>query len=785
MFLKNNKKLLLIFLALITIISSRSFAQIQSDRSDTTWSIVMPESLVRNLDMKQALIGSAKDSLVIDFIINTGKYKFRVDSIYFRGMDASAFSLVSGFPVYSLESGSSANAEIRFVPSRIGLHSAIVVIITQADTLNLTIVGEGVQPRVEIVSKIIDFGKVVIGNSKDSLRAVTIKNLSPVTPVTINLTKHNKPNDIDFTTIAGGGTFILGGGQTKKMDLRFTPSDAGRTSGTLEFYFDGIGSPLQVQLFGEGIKNSPKISANLSSFPDMICLNSAQTDLTISNTGGNPLFISKIAFSGANSTDFSVPGFTPLTIEKDSSKKLTVLFIPSQTGIRSASLDITCNSDPDSVISIPVTGRKDSVSLSSSTNIIDLGILCPNETKDTTFLISNTGTVEASAKISSLPDFTVNTTLLNLKEFEKQNVSLHFSGRTNEGIISETIKLTDTLCNFTKEITIKGIIQKPVITANDISIVSFVGSFKDEEIVLENTSDRDLTINNPPTIADNRFVMISPVFPMFIPAKSRKTIQTRYTPTDTLSVTIKLTFEASPCSIQKDVTVTGSATESSAILMIGSADGKVGDIIEIPVYLKNPIRIIQSGTTGFEADLSFNSTLLVPMEEPKGNVLNGKRIIPLNLQITGSNNDELTRLKFFVCLGSDSETALALDNIKSINGKVSISKIDGNFKLLGICYEGGKRLIEPDGKIGVITLSPNPANDEINITFSSIEKALTEIIIYNILGEKVITAYSEVISKPEIRNITVPTASLSAGTYMIIFRTQTILESYNLYIIKK
>ena len=60
------------------------------------------------------IFGTAKEKIETDFIVNTGTWKFRVDSIYFRGTDAKAFSLVSGMPVYTLEAGENKSTEFRF-----------------------------------------------------------------------------------------------------------------------------------------------------------------------------------------------------------------------------------------------------------------------------------------------------------------------------------------------------------------------------------------------------------------------------------------------------------------------------------------------------------------------------------------------------------------------------------------------------------------------------------------------------------------------------------------------
>ena len=131
---------LIIIMFLMFLSSAKS--QLQSDTSDSYWEVVMPSPSAIDIDMLQCLIGSSKDSVVVEFIQNVGSWKFRVDSIYFQGADVDAFLLVSGFPKYVIEASQNHFAEFRFTPKRVGIHSAEIVIVTQAETLTQSIRSE-------------------------------------------------------------------------------------------------------------------------------------------------------------------------------------------------------------------------------------------------------------------------------------------------------------------------------------------------------------------------------------------------------------------------------------------------------------------------------------------------------------------------------------------------------------------------------------------------------------------------------------------------------------------
>ena len=227
----------------------------QSDTSDAVFSIVAPLAEARSIDMGREIVGEMKDSLFVDFIVNTGEYKVRVDSIYFTGADANAFAQVSAFPVYEIDVNKAQSTEFRFIPNRVGLHTAKLNIITQAETLEYDITGIGEERKLELACDILDFGEVKTGSDKIIADTVLIKNISSES---INITNVGQlgPDMDQFRIISGGEAFTLAPGEEQEMTLLFKPIYTGRTSGQIGFEYDGTGSPAKVQLFGEGVSQT-------------------------------------------------------------------------------------------------------------------------------------------------------------------------------------------------------------------------------------------------------------------------------------------------------------------------------------------------------------------------------------------------------------------------------------------------------------------------------------------------------------------------------------------------
>ncbi|MFA7627535.1 MAG: choice-of-anchor D domain-containing protein, partial [Candidatus Kapaibacterium sp.] len=278
---------------------------IQEDLSDSLFSIVMPLPQAIDVDMKQVLTGTSKDSVVSNLVQNLGTYQLKVDDIFFRGADAQSFSIVSGFPAFNVPPHENGQVELRFAPTREGNHTAEMIFIIQSDTIIRNIRGSGIRPMLKIVNPVIDFGKVEVDDSKDTIQAITIRNVGSAI-LYIDSTKHGLPNYTDFSTLSGGGKFQLNPGQEHTMDLRFTARDKGFTTGSLEFYYSAPGSPAVVQLFAEGIDLNPFISYELEPFVDLICENVDDKTLTIYNTGVNDLIISSIEIQGDDASDFTI-----------------------------------------------------------------------------------------------------------------------------------------------------------------------------------------------------------------------------------------------------------------------------------------------------------------------------------------------------------------------------------------------------------------------------------------------------------------------------------------------
>ncbi len=98
-------------------------------------------------------------------------------------------------------------------------------------------------------AQVIDFGSVVVGQSRDSSALLT--NPTPV-PYSVTTTKFKK-SPSDFSITAGGAPFTIPGNGSHLVSMRFTPAAVGLRTDSLYVYGTFPGSPIIVPLQGTGV----------------------------------------------------------------------------------------------------------------------------------------------------------------------------------------------------------------------------------------------------------------------------------------------------------------------------------------------------------------------------------------------------------------------------------------------------------------------------------------------------------------------------------------------------
>jgi WD40 repeat protein len=224
---------------------------LQEDISDSVFSIVRPMAEILDVDFGNVLVNRNKDSLVIPFIRNIGKYALNIKSISILGPNNSEFNMISSIPPYTIQPGETKNLVFRFKPSSIGLKTSFVKIETFDSTYIIKFSGTGIQPKLKVMNNDVDFGFAEVGKSKDTI-LILLKNIDSI-PITINNSFLTGVGMDEFEIINGGGNFTLTPNEERTLTIRFKPEYIGKVSSYLNFESSSASMTVQTRLLGQGI----------------------------------------------------------------------------------------------------------------------------------------------------------------------------------------------------------------------------------------------------------------------------------------------------------------------------------------------------------------------------------------------------------------------------------------------------------------------------------------------------------------------------------------------------
>jgi hypothetical protein len=137
---------------------------------------------------------------------------------------------------------------------------------------------------------------------------------------------------------------------------------AGNVDQGSAYVFTILGEP-EINVKGNGLTiadgdTQPDVADNTNFGGTLISSGTISRTFTIENTSStSALTVSGITISGANSPDFSISGISfPATINVNSSTTFTVIFDPSATGLRTATINIANNDSDEGVYDFAIQG---------------------------------------------------------------------------------------------------------------------------------------------------------------------------------------------------------------------------------------------------------------------------------------------------------------------------------------------------------------------------------------------------------------------------------------------
>lgn len=526
----------------------------------------------------------------------------------------------------TIAASSSCTVILTFTPSATGARTATLTIqgtVFATDTLN----GTGTAPVIGLSPSPAAFGNQAVSTTSSPL-TVTLSNTGTSAQVlgtpyfTISGTNASNFANAGTGSCSNGGTIAISGSCT--VNLTFTPSATGSRTATLTV--NGTVSAID-SLTGTG--TAPAVSLNPVSIAfgnQTVSTSSGNTPVTLTNSGNSTLTITSIGLTGANSNQFSTNTSTcGGSLAASASCSLNVVFSPTTTGAKTASLTFTTNAStsPDNV---PLTGTGTPapvpiVGLSPSPGAFG-NQLQGTTSGPLTITVSNTGTAN---EVLATPYWTITGT--NATNFANLGTGSCANGATIAPSSSCTVNLTFTPSatgSRTATLTIQG-------TVNATDVLTGTGTLPvigispatvgfGNQAVNTTSSPITVTISNTGTASE---VLATPYFTI------TGTNATNFANAGTGTCTNGGTIAASSsCTVNLTFTPSGSGVRGATFTLLGTVNATaplVGTGTAAVVSL-NPTSIaFGNQTTGTSSGNSLvtltntgNATLTITSIAPSG-----------------------------------------------------------------------------------------------------------------------------------------------------------------------
>ena len=261
----------------------------------------------------------------------------------------------------------------------------------------------GPAPAAALAPSLVGFGSQAIGLASGA-RSVTLNNTGSAV-LNIAGISLSGPQASDFSQTNTCGINLAAAGNCT-FNITFTPSALGTRIASIVITDNAFSSPQIISLSGAGVAVAPGAGlapGTLTFAGELVGTASTPQIITLTNTGNASLTISNIAITGANSGDFAQTNTcpaSPATLAAQANCSISVIFKPSVTGNRAASVTITDNaSGSPQGVSLTGTGIAPTVTL-APTSLNFANQLLTTTSSAQTITLTNRGT--ATLNIASI-----------------------------------------------------------------------------------------------------------------------------------------------------------------------------------------------------------------------------------------------------------------------------------------------------------------------------------------------------------------------------------------------
>ncbi|HVZ39985.1 MAG TPA: T9SS type A sorting domain-containing protein [Candidatus Kapabacteria bacterium] len=219
--------------------------------------------------------------------------------------------------------------------------------------------------------------------------------------------------------------------------------------------------------------------------------------------------------------------------------------------------------------------------------------------------------------------------------------------------------------------------------------------------------------------------------------------------------------------------VTIAIDDATPIVALGGGSAAPSEHLRIPLHVVNRGDIENCGLVDYTVTVRFNKTLL-HLENVNGAAVTGNTVDSTSRTLTISGvrgGDTLAMLEFSAALGDAESTPITIESFQWTKcSAVHTDTAGGTFTLLGICTDGGPRLLEVRSASGLKSIAPNPAGDDVTIDCQIIEPGSVDLYLADAAGHRVITLLRRTVA-PGPLSVGLNTLRLASGVYYCVLET--------------
>ncbi len=346
-------------------------------------------------------------------LTNTGTAALTIGSITITGANSGDFSQSNNCGS-SVAAGAGCTITVTFTPAATGSRTASIAVTDNASgsPQSVALSGSGTTPAAGLSPATLSFGSQQVGTSS-APQNITLTDTGTA-PLALTGIAVGGGNSGDFSQ-TNNCPSSLAAGSTCTIAVTFTPTATGSRNATVSVTDNASGSPQSVSLSGTATQPAVSLSSTSLTFGNQaVGTKSSGKAVTLTNTGTATLTLNSISITGANASDFSQTNTCGGSLAAGSKCTITVIFAPTATGARSASLSVADNA-PGSPQTVGLSGTGTGPAVTFSPTSL-------------TFAVQNIGTSSATQKVtltnsgnSALTITTITMTGSNSGDFSQTN----------------------------------------------------------------------------------------------------------------------------------------------------------------------------------------------------------------------------------------------------------------------------------------------------------------------------------------------------------------------------